>query len=67
MTSGTDTEIEQMSKFLRYPQSDFTFFLQTLGRHPTFKTLLLGFWRIHPEGRRSFRDQEHTYLHRWCI
>ena len=34
------SEIEQMSpKFFRYPQSDFTFCLPTLGRHPTFRTL----------------------------
>ena len=35
------SEIEQMSpKFPQYSQSNFTFFLPTLGRHLTFKTLL---------------------------
>ena len=40
MTSEIDTEIGQISpKFPRNPQSDFTFCLPTLGRHPTFRTL----------------------------
>ena len=40
MTSEIDTEIGQISpKFPRNPQSDITFCLPTLGRHPTFRTL----------------------------
>jgi len=40
------SEIEQMSpKFIRYPQSDFTFCLLTLGRHSTFRTL----GEMHPD------------------
>jgi len=43
MTSEIDTEIRQISpKFSRNPQFDFTFCLPTLGRHPTFRTLLQG-------------------------
>jgi len=41
LTSEIDTEIGQISpKFPQNPQSDFTICLPTLGRHPTFRTLL---------------------------
>jgi len=41
LTSEVDTEIGQISpKYPRNPQSDFTICLPTLGRHPTFRTLV---------------------------